>query len=522
MKTKTCLSVLIVIILFQFSYSQSVYLPATHWIYPLLDRLETKNIIDRIQKNNLPYTRDFIAGILSEIDLDKHQSALSAVELDLLARARGEMAEELEELNLTGSCKDLKEPHLYSWKNADHLVHFDLLVGSEYAVQNTKDETKTIQQSYYGGILRGRVYGLGFYSDNQIHSEWGRGPYNQHYSPEQGYPQSISEDSSRIIWDQSVSYLRLDIKSIQFEFGRNHVKWGPSSFGGLMLSDQLPAMDLFRMHIPVGRAHFTSLHGKLASQFKQKYISAHRVDLSVNPHLNIGIAESVIYGNRGLEWAYLNPVLPYLVAEHTLGDKDNLAIGMDFDWRFKPGGKLYGEFFIDDLFAPWEILSDYWGNRLAFTLGGILIDLFGIDNTTFMLEYTRIEPYVYTHKDSVNTYQHYNYSLGKQLHPNSDQWIFSVEKMLHRNVIARLRYTRNRHGEGDRNRPHLESDGETKKFLHGTVETQSELYLQLQIQPWRDLFVQCFYKPVRMKHVALIRDKNQEVWTAGIAVHVNW
>lgn len=519
MKKKLFLAALFCILAFSPLQAQSVYLPASHWIYPLLDRLATSGVITQLNKNTRPYTREYIAELLLNIEIDKSELHLSSIELELINRARGEF---FDELNQQIPVESELERHLYSWKSNQQFAHFDLLLGSDYQNETGGTSEKTIQHSYYGGILRGEVFGLGFYSDNQIHSEWGGGPYQQHYTPSEGYPQSISDDSSQIIWDQSLSYLRLDVRGIQFEFGRNEINWGPSLFGGLMFSDQAPAMDLFRLQIPVGKAHFTWLHGKPASNFVQKWISAHRLEFSVNSDINIGVSESLIYGNRDIEWAYLNPVLPYLIAEHTLGDKDNLAIGLDVEWRIKNKIKLYGDFFIDDLFSPWEIFSNYWGNRLAFTLGGYWVDPLGLKNSSCCLEYTRLEPYVYTHEDSVNTYEHYDYSIGRQLHPNSDQWIFYMQKWFHRNVMVELQYTRTRHGAGERRRPHLESDGDKKQFLVGVVESSSKLAMNLTIQPYRDLFVQFYYQPVIQRNMDLIHNNNADLTIAGCLVKFNW
>ena len=64
----------------------------------------------------------------------------------------------------------------------------------------------------------------------------------------------------------------------------------------------------------------------------KKYIAAHRLEIAVTDNLDIGLNEVVVYGDRGLEFAYLNPIMFYRSAEHYLGDMDNATMSADFNW----------------------------------------------------------------------------------------------------------------------------------------------------------------------------------------------
>ncbi len=503
--------------------SQSVTVEISHWIYPYLNRLESKGLVPGLKNGTLPMSRETIASFLTELDsqIQINPSILSKIENELFERAKGEFRDELEEnINIQ---KSEHEPHIYTWKKNDGHVHFDLLIGDDLTYQNpSSSKVKQIQHAYYGGILRGSWKGIGFYSNNQIHSEWGGGPYQQHYSASDGYPQSLQSDSSGIVWDLSVSSLRFTIKGIDVTIGRDRVQWGPSLSGNLMLNGSVYPMDMVRLSTNIGAARFTWLHGQLMSGDYLKWISAHRLEISVSQYLDLGVNESLIYGNRNVELAYLNPLLPYLIAEHTLGDRDNLAMGLDFDFHRVRNLKIYGEFFIDDLFAPWDVFSDFWGNRLAFLTGIHWIDPAGFKNSELTLQYSRIEPYVYTHEDSINTYEHFGEGLGSPLQPNSDAWQIQFKKWMHRNIQLELGANISRHGEGNRKRPHTDLDGDKKVFLSGIVEQKTSGYVKCILQPKRDLFGHFYIARKLYQNFENINDNDQDLWEIGLGLHVNW
>ena len=57
--------------------------------------------------------------------------------------------------------------------------------------------------------------------------------------------------------------------------------------------------------------------------------------------------------------------------EHQVRDKDNLAMSFDIEARRAGWGRAYGELYLDDFSGP---PLDFWGNKLAWTLGFEWID----------------------------------------------------------------------------------------------------------------------------------------------------
>ena len=238
--------------------------------------------------------------------------------------------------------------------------------------------------------------------------------------------------------------------------------------------------------------------------------------------MDLGISESVIYGSRGLEPAYLNPLLPYLIAEHTLGNKDNESLGLDADYRPLKNLRVFGELFIDDLFAPWEIFSDYWGNKLAFTTGFQWIDPFRLSDSELLLEYSRIEPYVYTHQDSINVFENYNTGLGHPLHPNSDLLYCHFRKQFSLAFGMVVFLSSQRHGQGDRWTPHQETDSEKKAFLNGVVEKNRQTGIEFRWEVLRDFFIQVRYSNYQSKNFKQIIDDNRDWNEVVLKANLNW
>ena len=225
---------------------------------------------------------------------------------------------------------------------------------------------------------------------------------------------------------------------------------------------------------------------------------------------------------RGIETAYLNPLIPYVFAEHSLGDRDNVTMGLDLEVMKIRNIKLYGELFLDDLFAPWELFSDYWGNKVAFTLGGFWVNPIGLRDTEFRLEYTRLEPFVYTHHDTVNIFEHYNFCLGHFLQPNSDGLFLRMGHRFSLAVEGVLTFFTSRHGEGDRRTPHFEEDGTEKQFLSGVVEYQNRLGAQLAWEIFRDVRVRSEIARIWNKNNMHIPGEHKK-WTELVcAVNINW
>jgi len=487
--------------------SQSVNLPLNHWIYKFLERMETRGIISNIRDGSKPFSRDKIASFILPIE-DKKQ-LLSNVEREYLNRMRAEFT---------------SEPHIYSWTGKAGHIHADALMGgdSRAVPRGTPEGRKYSFSPYYGGILRGKLWNAAFYSDNRIHAEFSNQKFIESYKLSKSYPRNASSDSSMATWDESQSYIVVKLKGFRLQFGRDRINWGPGRTGGLMLSGLGPCFDMFKASFDLKQIGFTFLHGELRSDYGRKWFAAKRLEISLMRGLDIGLQESIIYGNRNLEGAYLNPLFPLLISEHTLGDHDNVGMGLDFDLNRFRNLRFYGELFIDDMVAPWEIFSDYWSNKLAFTIGGSLLNAFTISNSLLSAEYIRLDPFVYTHKNRINTYENYNIGMGMKMQPNSDKMIFLFEKMFSFKLSMSLQFITGRRGKGDRINPHLITDSKRKEFLEGIVEKMESGSININWEIKRDCRLQMGLYHHKYENYDRILNNNRNFWEIITELNLNW
>jgi hypothetical protein len=153
----------------------------------------------------------------------------------------------------------------------------------------------------------------------------------------------------------------------------------------------------------------------------QRYMAMHRVAVDPFPWFTFGFSEAVVYGMRGPELAYLNPVNMLWSAETALWDRDNSVVALEFIVRPMRNVETQFTWLVDDMKFD-QIGQNSLNNRWGIQAGlGV-----GFDGGLATLEYTRIEPWVYTHRfymdgSFYNAYHHNRFSLGHPIGPNSDR-----------------------------------------------------------------------------------------------------
>jgi hypothetical protein len=252
---------------------------------------------------------------------------------------------------------------------------------------------------------------------------------------------------------------------------------------------------------------------------KGKYLHVHRLDFSLPANVRLGVFETEVYGStdsisRSLEPVYLMPFVPYLFAQHFVGDRDNSALGLDISVGTLRGFEFYAELFIDDLdnlLGFWD--SNWWGDKWALSVGAKTEALrVGPFEWSANLEYTRIEPWVWTHHlgDGTN-YLHYGQNMGSDLGPNSQEVYAALalewqkKLRLELSVSAVAKDTARGGNIADIHDYALDGDG--KKFLSPASTFRYQAYTaSLRFSPWdfvsaRVAFTQLagFYKGQRLE-----------------------
>ncbi|KPK95371.1 hypothetical protein AMJ80_05140 [bacterium SM23_31] len=406
--------------------------------------------------------------------------------------------------------------NLLEFRHDDFSLFVDLIAHQDNRIIDT-DSLSALDKIYRyttGIQVRGNLgERIGFYIDARNTKEWGSRKYPESRditAPGLGW---VSNFGSYRFHDETIAYLIFKTSPFEIEIGKNLNRWGPGYRGALLLSDNATSYDLMKLKTQFWRIKFAHVFGYLEQypriveqvfdeksgckkRYARKYIAAHRLEVNLFDGVNIGVHEAVVYGQRGIELAYLNPLMFLRSAEHYLGDQDNALMGADISLKLINGWKWYGEFLMDDIFIK-KLGTDWYGNKFGYIGGVLWTDPFGFPDASLRIEYTRIKPFVYTHRFPINVYKHYDTALGHSLPPNSDEWYVAGSRCVTRRLFTgfELQYLRNgantqeRIVGGDIDQPNPAPEDVDLKFLEGEIRKKKSLRLVLSYEMLRNLFI---------------------------------
>jgi hypothetical protein len=453
------------------SKGQTVSYSLDHWVYRFLERLEAENLFNSPALRSKPISRSAIEEILTSIHKNIRENPA------LLTEADRRLLRQLEHDLFRKNRFFTFEPVLRETIIADH--------GTNTAETSPISET-TIGVNLYGMLGKNFAY----YLDARNSLVRGTGAGLDRFDIAAPSPARLY--GPNIFRDRLIGYIIYEKSWLRAELGRNEFRWGPGYLGDLALSNNIPTTEMVRLSARLGRFRFTSAHAFLFDTMGPKFLAAHKLNIELIPGMYFGAGETVLYGNRDVELAYLNPLMPYHIAEHHLGDRDNNNMCFDFTLTRLPSTTIYAEYFIDDMTCTENLLT-YFGNKFAFLAGILWTDVVNLPDLDLRLEYTRVEPYVYTHWDTINIYTYKNHLIGYQLGPNSDNAFLQLSYRIKGDIEIDVFSLRQRKGDGAPDTNTKPETGTHKYFLKGIVEDRRLYGLTVRDQLRKDLFVALSY-----------------------------
>ncbi|MBR5413775.1 MAG: hypothetical protein IK114_12175 [Fibrobacter sp.] len=355
--------------------------------------------------------------------------------------------------------------------------------------------------------------------------------YDNFYNPSEGIPYNKQSDNKRT-WDIFTASASYDLDAVRMLAGFNYLSMGPARRNHVILRGEQsiyrPWQDsTSRIYEPAPTPYFGyqfELGPIVYSQYAMKlfekknfgkYMHVHRLDLSLPKNITLGLSETALYGStteeypnpnedadstdREFEWGYVIPFIPYVFQEHLQGDQDNISLAFDLSVKTIPDWEFYGELLWDDMKSPTSMFDDgWWGNKWA-TSVGVARDNLKLGSTlwNWYLEYTRVEPWVYTHhKGGGYTYRSYSQSLGTDLGPNSQEVYSEVsgqykvesgflKDALFKGTLHASAVAKDTAFGGNITDMHTPESATDKKFLNDkTTMHYVELGGKIEIKPW--------------------------------------
>jgi hypothetical protein len=529
-------------------YPQIETVPLNHPVYIFLKQMKVKNIIPYISEDIPNLSRFQVKSYLQEVELKSNQ--LSTTENKLFNRYKEEFYEVLDTTNTTyffspdedfgESLEGLttnKMKYFYAYAEEDANIFVEML-GHYYYGQQFKPLVNNAHLFDIGFRIRGTVFDHLGYNLTVIKG----GAAGSRDVAELIYPKLLQsfkwiENIENIgNYDNTEGYLKYYTEpakdmGISVQLGREFKTVGYGYGNKLVLSGLGPSLDFFQFDFDYGIIHFTSIHGTTVGDMSlnmedryTKFWAFNRLKISLKNLFDIGIGESIIYSDRGIDISYLTPVGFYKFIEMSLQDRDNANLYFDLQTNFLNNLELQGTFLLDE-----NILSnlqdlDSYKNKTAYQLGLFWYKAFNLNDLSFIVEYTKIRPYVYSHYNQKNNYTGWGVNLGHPIGPNADEFFNRISYDINEWARVSMDYRYIRRGEnvydtsgtliknvgGDIDINHGPSpENETAIFLDGIRINNNILGVGLRLEPLRDYVFEFIYNYDYEENITLNTSRTQ-------------
>ena len=530
MEIKKLLLILIVFT-FHFTFAQVENVPQNNRVYSFLKEMKVKNIIPYISEDVPNLSRFEVRALLDTVR--KSFNRLSTTERDLLHWFEIEYTDSLLDETTTrlftpgksfgstlseiGSDK-VKYLYAYQEENANFYAEG---LGHFYHGQQLKHKVTNANLYDTGFRLRGTVFKhLGYLFSFIKGGVSGNKNLAEIIEPRLLTNFKWIEAGENIgNYGFSSAYLKYHTEPVEgmnlsVQLGREPLTIGYGYGSKLVLSGDNPALDFLQFNFDYGIVHFTSIHASTVGLFAPerddrytKFWAFNTLRITLPGLFDLGIGEAIVYSGRGIEIGYLTPLSFYKFIEMSLQDRDNGVLYLDFQTSFISNLELQGTFFLDEniLFNLGDF--DSFTNKTAYQLGAFWYEAFTIRNLSWILEYTRIRPYVYSHVNIKNTYSAWGTNLGHRIGPNSDEIFTKLAYNVNSWISIAMEYRHQRSGEniyddegnliknvgGDLFVSHESRQSDKVVFLDGIRINTDIFQVGFRIEPIRDFIFDVIY-----------------------------
>ena len=533
--------IIIVFLFLSFNiFPQIENIPLNHPVYTFLKEMKVKKVLNYISEDVPNLSRFQVISYLNQIE--EKIALLSETEVKILHRYKIEfdmLSYPEETTYFFHPKKDFVESLSEAFSNKVKYFY-------AYSEENANVFVKIVGHYYYGQqfepyVNNAHLFDIGFRINGTLFKHLG---YNmavikggaagdRHVAEliEPKVKQSYKwvENNENIgNYEFTDGYLKyhtqpVDDMNLSIQLGREQKTIGYGYGSKLVLSGDNPALDFVEFDLDYGIFEFTSIHGSTVGDYSSdvddrytKYWAFNRLKLTLENLFDVGIGENIVYSGRGIELGYLSPLGFYKFVEESIQDRDNANLYFDLQTGFIPNLEFQATFFLDEnILSNLQDLQSYT-NKTAYQLGAFWYEAFTLNNFSFILEYTNIRPFVYSHYNVQNTYSAWGTNLGHIIGPNADEIFSRVAYNLTDWIRLSLDYHFIRRGEnvydqqgnlvknvgGDMNISHgTNPEYEDAIFLDGERFNNNIVQLNLRVEPFRDFIFNFIYSYNHEKNI---------------------
>jgi len=459
------------------SYSQVEMAAPSNRIYGFLERMNTNKIIGNYSSSMIPISRREIAKYLEEIKSKENKISKTDRKLlnDFLVEYEYDINHSLNNsssffsnFKFSDIFRDRKQKYLYSGADSNSSIFWDAIGEIRYMGANGDSLGKPhILLSQAGTRIRGTLFNsVGYYlrlsNGVRLSSDGQNVRFAAEFDPVLASTKKFVGEGGKT-FDSFEGYLRYAPSTdwIGLTAGREALRLGTGFTDKLLISNNTAPFDFIKLDISYKKIKYSFFHASIVGndsngqQLESKYLVFHRLEIGplANGFMRLGFNEMLIYSNIPINLAFLNPIAFLTSADLNteLPGKNTNNTLIAFDAQFFPVKKLklQGTLLIDDL--NFETLGSSGpksnDNKFAYQWGVNWEDAFTLGNLDFVYEYTRINPFVYSHRDYNNSYAHWSLPLGAALNPNSDEHAVKLTYDFGNRLNISVAYRHQRSGE---------------------------------------------------------------------------
>ena len=255
-----------------------------------------------------------------------------------------------------------------------------------------------------------------------------------------------------------------------------------------MLSGTAPTFDQLNVRYEVGALSLEAMHAFLEykklgtetdlGEAESLFLATHRMVVR-GEWGSVGLGEAVVYSSVLPDPVYVNPLMPYYLAQHSERSNDNVLWLLDGVHHVRPGITAYWEFLIDDL--QYERSTEN-PDKYGLTLGGSWYGAVRGLDAELTAEYTNVRNWTYTHMHTQHRFVQDEQPIGFELGPDADR--FRAEFVFHPTVkwSVGATYEHARKGDGRIAEPFEPNEIYEPAFPSGVVETTDRVGVEFGYQ----------------------------------------